>query len=135
PAPRSRRPSRKVAMSSTARRHHRLAVPLLLLATVAATTSASAATGRPAAADTAAPHTIEVTPSTGLAAGELIDVVVRTEPGRPMGKGLVFVCRADVTYDSTADLDPAAGKCPVEGVSSSASGVVPIVPLPDKLSA
>jgi hypothetical protein len=76
---------------------------------------------RPSAAQ-AAPYTIEVSPSSGLADGDALTVTVRPTGGQPIRNGLVRICRDGTTYTSPNDLLPfTAGKCPNVGVSSSGS--------------
>jgi hypothetical protein len=77
----------------------------------------------PAARADDLPYTLEVSPTTGLVDGQAVSVVVRAATGQRIGSsGLIYICRADATYTSNADLQPyTAGKCPNAPISSSGS--------------
>ena len=97
--------------------HRRRTAVLLATATVAASFGWALAPGPSSSAQTAnPPFTIEVSRTTGLLDGDLVDVTVRADPGariEPDAQNDLFICRPGVTYTSAADLAATAGNCPV----------------------
>lgn len=79
--------------------------------------------GAPPAGASDLPFTLEVSATTGLVDGEPVSITVRADAGQRVGSsGLIYICRADATYTSNADLQPyTAGNCPNAPISSSGS--------------
>jgi hypothetical protein len=109
---------------------------LLATATVAAWFGWALAPGPSSSAQTAdPPFTVEVSRTTGLLDGDLVDVTVRADPGariEPDAQNDLFICRHGVTYTSAADLAATAGNCPFfASVSSSSEGSARLYTLAD----
>ena len=113
-------------------RRRRTAV-LLAVATVAASFGWALAPGPSSAQTPNPPFTVEVSRTTGLRDGEVVDVTVRANPGVRINSGdsIMRVCRPGVTYAAAADLNPLNGKCPANGTSSSAEASAQLLAVAD----
>jgi hypothetical protein len=116
--------------------HRRRTAVLLATATVGASFGWALIPGPSSSAQTAnPPFTIEVSRTTGLLDGDLVDVTVRADPGariEPDAQNDLFICRPGVTYTSAADLAATAGNCPFfASVSSSSEGSARLYTLAD----
>jgi hypothetical protein len=116
--------------------HSRHTAVLLATATVAASFGWALAPGPSSSAQTAdPPFTVDVSQTTGLRDGDVVDVTVRTAPGTRIQdepENDLFICRAGVSYTSLADLRATAGNCPANiGVSTSSQGQARLFTLAD----
>jgi hypothetical protein len=88
-------------------------------------------------ADDGQPVDLELSQTTGLTDGQVLDVTVRARPGvaistNPTVNQSVYICRPGVTYTVYRDLLPAQGNCPFFlPVSSSSVSSRALYPLPD----
>jgi hypothetical protein len=115
-------------MTRTLRRawHRRRTAVLLATATVAASFGWALAPG-PSSAQTAdPPFTVDVSRTTDLLDGDLVDVTVRANPGTSLQADTgertgLYICRPGVAYASGADVSFLGGNCPEHNEVSTSS--------------
>jgi hypothetical protein len=116
--------------------HRRRTAFLLATATIAASFGWALAPGPSSSAQTPdPPFTVEVSQTSGLLDGDVVDVTVRADPGariEPDAQNDLFICRPGLAYTTAADLAASAGNCPFfASVSTSSEGSARLFTLAD----
>jgi len=115
--------------------HRRRIAVLLATATIGASFGWALAPDSSSAQTADPPFTVEVSQTSGLLDGDVVDVTVRATSGTRIqddSDNDLYICRPGVTYTSLADLRATAGNCPANnGVSSSSEGSARLYTLAD----
>ena len=101
--------------------HRRMAV-LLATATIGASFGWALAPGSSSAQTADPPFTVEVSQTSGLLDGDMVEVTVRANSGARLehdSDNDMYICRPGVSYTSIADTRASNGNCPATAVSSS----------------
>jgi len=100
--------------------HRRRIAVLLATATIGASFGWALAPDSSSAQTADPPFTVEVSQTSGLLDGDVVEVTVRANPGARLGTDhFMQICRSGVVYDARADTFGNAGNCPTRAVSTS----------------